>query len=164
MLPFEVELRPGEPPFRQIVFAATRAIVSGVLPSGASFPSVRELSQELKINPNTAHKVVSELTRSGLLEVRPGIGTVVAKGREPSPEELRSLLSESVEALVVEAVRLGLERNDLHDAIAARWEELFAGARGGPPRSDAVSPDSGAAKAGAGRGRESTESTKEGPG
>lgn len=129
MLPFEVVLRPGESPYRQVVYAATRAIVSGELPTGSAFPSVRELSQALKINPNTAHKVVAELVRDGLLEVRPGIGTVVAARPRSSPEERRRLLSEEVERLVVEAKRLGLERDEVLDAVAAKWAELFG--RGG---------------------------------
>jgi DNA-binding transcriptional regulator YhcF (GntR family) len=35
-----------------------------------AFPSVRELSTVLKINPNTAHKVVTQMVAEGLLEVR----------------------------------------------------------------------------------------------
>lgn len=128
MLPFRVELRPGESPFRQIVYAATRAIVSGELPPGSAFPSVRELSQALKVNPNTAHKVVSELTRSGLLEVHPGIGTAVTRDREVSAAERRTLLSRTVEELVVEAKRLGLTRDEVEEAVGARWTELFGDA------------------------------------
>jgi GntR family transcriptional regulator len=129
MLPFVVTLKPGEAPYRQVVYAATKAIVSGELVPGASFPSVRELSQALKINPNTAQKVVAELVRDGLLEVRPGVGTLVTNGRRASAAERRSLLSAEVEQLVVEARRLGLERDDVINAISARWAELFANGR-----------------------------------
>lgn len=125
MLPFTVAIKPGESPYRQIVYAATKAIVSGELTAGATFPSVRELSQALKINPNTAQKVVAELVRDGMLEVRPGIGTVVSGGRRASANEKRLLLSGDVEQLVVEAKRLGLKRDDLLSAIGARWAELF---------------------------------------
>jgi GntR family transcriptional regulator len=125
MLPFDVTLRPGGSPYRQVVYAATRAVVSGDLVSGAPFPSVRELSEALKINPNTAHKVVAELVREGLLEVQPGVGTFVARGRRGSAAERRRLLSESVEALVVEAKRLGLDRDAVLDAVSARWSDLF---------------------------------------
>lgn len=125
MMPFTVVLEPGRSPYRQVVYAATRAVVSGELPPGSDFPSVREMSQALKINPNTAHKVVSELIRDGVLEVRPGIGTVVASRRRVSPAERRALLSGQVEELVVEAKRLGLEEEDVLGAVAARWEELF---------------------------------------
>ena len=129
MLPFSVTLRPGEPPYRQVVYAATKAIVSGELLPGATFPSVRELSQALKINPNTAQKVVAELVRDGLLEVKPGVGTLVTNGRRASAAERRALLSAEVEQLVVEARRLGLERDEVVNAVSARWAELFSNGR-----------------------------------
>ncbi len=127
MLPFPISLVPGESPYRQVVYAATKAVVSGVLPAGSPFPSVRELSQALKINPNTAHKVVAELVRNGVLEVLPGVGTVVAAGVESSAAEKRALLSKPVEQLVVEAMRLGLEEQDVVQALASRWRELSGG-------------------------------------
>src|SRR3954463_5933462 len=125
MLPFLITLRPGESPFRQIVYAATKAVLSGELAAGAPFPSVREMSQALKINPNTVQKATAELVRLGLIEVRPGIGTVVANGRKASAVERRALLSSEVEQLVVEAKRLGLTQQDVTHAVAARWAELF---------------------------------------
>lgn len=124
MLPFPISLVPGESPYRQVVYAATKAVVSGVLPAGSPFPSVRELSQALKINPNTAHKVVAELVRHGVLEVLPGVGTVVTVGAESTAAEKRALLAKPVEQLVVEAMRLGLEEQDVVQALASRWREL----------------------------------------
>ncbi|MEM7413929.1 MAG: GntR family transcriptional regulator [Gemmatimonadota bacterium] len=115
----------GESPYRQIVYAATRAVVAGELPVGAPFPSVRVLSQSLKVNPNTAQKAVTELVRAGLLEVRPGIGTVVAAWGPASADDRTALLTEEVERLVVEARRLGLRRSDVSDAVEAVWTELF---------------------------------------
>lgn len=126
MLPFEVTLRPGESPYRQVVYAATKAIVGGELVPGDPFPSVRELSQALKINPNTAQKVVAELVRDGLLVVQPGLGTIVLRVPKGGPDEKRRLLSEDVEHLVVEAGRLGISRDDIHRAIDARWDALYA--------------------------------------
>lgn len=125
MLPFAVTIRPGESPYRQIVYAATKAVVSGELAPGSPFPSVRELSQALKINPNTAHKVVAELIRDRLLEVRPGVGTVVSSGRRATAAERRALLSSEVEQLIVEARRLGLSKQDVTNAIADRWTAVF---------------------------------------
>ena len=125
MLPFDVTLKPGASPYRQVVYAATRAVVAGELAPGTAFPSVRELSQALKINPNTAHRVVSELVRDGVLEVLPGIGTVVAERRRASAEERARLLSDAVEALLVEAKRLGLTRGEVQAAVETRWSELF---------------------------------------
>jgi len=129
MLPFAISLKPGDSPYRQVVYAATRAIVSGELTPGDAFPSVRELSQALKINPNTAQKIIAELVRDGLLAVRPGVGTVVTDGRRASAAERRALLSDAVEQLVVEAKRLGLEKEDVITAVSARWTSLFGAER-----------------------------------
>jgi GntR family transcriptional regulator len=62
-----------------VVFAAKKAILSGKLRPGEPFPSVRAISSAVKIHANTAQKAIAELQREGLIEVRPGIGTVVAQ-------------------------------------------------------------------------------------
>lgn len=57
MLSFPVELKPGLPITEQVLFAVKKGVVAGQLKPGEPFPSVRVLSQELRINPNTAHKL-----------------------------------------------------------------------------------------------------------
>ena len=108
------------------MYAAKKAIVAGKLRAGDPFPSVRALSQELKINPNTAHKVVAHLISEGLLETHPGIGTVVAISSEPSRKDRAELLGQQMEMLVVEAMHLGLDLPDLEGAIAMHWNTLNA--------------------------------------
>ena len=78
MIPFRIAFQPGISLYEQVVYAAKKAMISGQMRPGDPFPSVRALSKELKINPNTAHKVVTHLVNEGLLEVNPGLGTVVA--------------------------------------------------------------------------------------
>lgn len=126
---FRFELRPGEPIFDQVVFAAKKAIVSGELSAGQPFPSVRALAAELKIHPNTAHKAVQYLIQEKLLEVRPGIGTVVAELPPGRARERRRLLHAEIEQLVVEARRLGLELAEVVEALEARWAALENPAR-----------------------------------
>ena len=127
MLPFSVTIAPGESPARQVVYAATRAVVAGVMPPGTPFPSVRELSQALRINPNTAHKVVQELVRTGVLQVLPGVGTVVSSAPVASAADRRALLTTQVEQLVVEARRLGITERELTHAIESTWLSLQLG-------------------------------------
>lgn len=117
-------LRAGQPIFEQVVFAAKKAFISGEFQPGQAFPSVRVLATELKIHPNTAHKVVQHLIQEGYLEVLPGIGTIVAELPEPRPAEKKRLLKEEIEQLVVEAKRLGLELEQVVQAIEAQWAKL----------------------------------------
>ena len=102
MIPFRVHFRPGVSLYEQIVYAAKKAFISGRLRPGDTFPSVRTLSRELKINPNTAHKVVANLVSANLLETKPGVGTVVAVLPESTAAERTHWLGEEIEELVVE--------------------------------------------------------------
>lgn len=102
-------------------------MVAGQLRPGDPYPSVRTLSRELKINPNTAHKIVAFLVNEGLLETRPGIGTVVAKPPDSTRQERTALLGREIEQLVVEAKRLGIGREEALTALAAHWDRLTAG-------------------------------------
>jgi GntR family transcriptional regulator len=124
VIPFHVQFQPGGKLYEQIVYAATKAMVSGRLRPGDYFPSVRTLSKELKINPNTAHKVIATLVASGLLEIRPGIGGVIAPRPEVSRKEKARLLEQEIEALVVEAKRLGIEMDDVVESLADHWRRL----------------------------------------
>ena len=124
MLPFSVQFRPGLPPYEQVLHAVRRALAAGQLRPGDAFPSVRTLSQELRINPNTAHKIGAALVVEGLLEVRPGLGTVVAAAPPSSKAQRRQLLTEDVERLVVDARMLGLDVADVIAAIEAHWKRL----------------------------------------
>jgi GntR family transcriptional regulator len=134
--PFRVIFKPGASLYEQVVYAAKKAIVSGQLRTGDAFPSVRTLSADLKINPNTAHKVITQLLNAGLLEVRPGTGTVVAPSRQATAAERTNLVENEVEQLVVEAKKLGMTLDKVMSALAAHWHQLDAaelpekGARG----------------------------------
>ncbi len=124
MTPFRFELRPGKPIFDQVVYAAKKAFVSGQFQAGQAFPSVRTLAADLKIHPNTAHKVVQHLIQEGFLEARPGIGTVVADLPAARAGERKRLLQQEVEHLVVEAKRVGVELSDVVQAIETQWAVL----------------------------------------
>jgi GntR family transcriptional regulator len=124
MLPFTPEFRPGEPVSEQVIYAVKKAVVTGRLRAGEAFPSVRALSQELRINPNTAHKIVATLTADGVLEVRPGIGTIVAARSLGSDEDQAALLQDELERLTVEARRLGLDEDKVIAALRKHWRKF----------------------------------------
>lgn len=124
MIPFRVTFRPGSSLYEQVVYAAKKALVAGHLHPGDPFPSVRTLSTVLKINPNTAHKVVTQLLNEGLLEVMPGTGTVVAPPRESTSAERARLMEREVEQLAVEAKQLGMSLQEITGALAAHWRRL----------------------------------------
>jgi GntR family transcriptional regulator len=122
--PFSIKIQPGLSIADQIVYAAKRAIISGQMRPGDAFPSVRSLSKDLRINPNTAHKAVTELINAGLLAMHPGIGTVVATPPESTQRERTVVLGRQIEELVVEARRLGIAQEDLFNSISKQYDLL----------------------------------------
>ena len=123
MTPFGLVLQPGQSIFDQLVSAAQKAILSGELTEGQAFPSVRTLAADLKIHPNTAHQAVQYLIHERWLEMRPGIGTVVASEPRTLAEMQRQLMEHEVAALITEARRMGLSADELKRAIDAGWEK-----------------------------------------
>jgi GntR family transcriptional regulator len=82
------------------------------------------MSKELKINPNTAAKIVAHLIGEGLLENRPGIGTVVAPLPDATRKERSQLLNREIEELVVEAKHLGIGLDETVASITRHWQKL----------------------------------------
>ena len=124
MLPFSIELKAGLPITEQVIFAVKKAVVTGQLQPGQTFPSVRAVSQELKINPNTAHKIVAALVAEGVLITTPAVGSVVAPHAAGDRQERAELLGADLERVVVEAKKLGLTLDEVQAGLAAQWKKL----------------------------------------
>jgi GntR family transcriptional regulator len=124
MVPFKIRFNPGQSIFDQVCFAAVRSILAGELKSGEAFPSVRTLAVDLKIHPNTAHKVVQHLVQERWLVVQPGLGTVVAEPPKARAGDRKRLLEDEVEKLVVEAMRVGAGLDEVQQAVKETWRDL----------------------------------------
>ena len=115
MVSFKTKFVPGQSIFDQVVFAAIKAILAGELKAGETFPSVRTLALDLKIHPNTAHKVVQHLIQERWL---------VAQPPKARAGDRKRLLEDEVEKLVVEAMRVGAGLNEVQQAVADTWSDL----------------------------------------
>jgi DNA-binding GntR family transcriptional regulator len=85
-----------EPPYLQIVEHFRKQIRSGELGDGDMIPSVRQIARDWKVAAPTAGKAVATLRSEGLVEGRPGVGTIVIAGsttHHPGGERLRSARS-----------------------------------------------------------------------
>jgi GntR family transcriptional regulator len=124
MVPFKLKLTPGQSIFDQVCFAAIKSILAGELKAGEPFPSVRTLALDLKIHPNTAHKVVQHLVQERWLTVQPGLGTLVAAPPKARAGDRRRLLEDEVEKLVVEAMRVGAGLGEVKQAVEDTWRDM----------------------------------------
>lgn len=124
MTPFKLKANSSESIFDQVVFAATKAILSGALQVGDAFPSVRAMASDMKIHPNTAHKVIQHLIQERWLIASPGKGTTVAMPPQARTGDRQRLLNQQVEHLVVEARRVGASLDDVQKSVATQWKSL----------------------------------------
>ncbi len=122
MINFTIKFQYGTPIYEQVVYAVKKAIVTEQLKRGDRFPSVREMAKELRINPNTAQKVIAHLARERLIEIKPGIGSVVSGLSTATKAQRDKILNNEVEKLIVESKRLSIKRKEVMDAINRNWE------------------------------------------
>lgn len=133
-----IHVNPDDPRplYVQIVDEVRRGILRGALPPDAPLPSVRELSRDLKVNPNTVQQAYRELEREGEIFVRRGQGTFVAPGARRSEGLRERVIREVAEVALREAIRAGVTRDELVAALASLSEA------GALPTSDAPSSTS----------------------
>ena len=93
-------------------------ILAGRLPTGTRLPPVRTLAGFLRVNRNTVARAYSELEAEGVLDGRPGRGTLVV-WTPPSPRASQALAGQ-IDRLLGAASRLGIEIEDLVAMIAVR--------------------------------------------
>jgi len=124
MLPFLLTLQSGEPIYEQIVRAVKKAIASGQLVPGQQMPSVRVISRELGVNPNTVQKSISKLTDEGVLETHPGQGCFVANRQPSQRNEQLKVLKPMIEQLLIEAAHHGLALEELLHLIKIQSQNI----------------------------------------
>ena len=123
----KVDARSGVPIYVQVVDQVQHAVEVGSLEAGDRLPTVRALAKELTVAPNTIVKAYNELQRSGLIESRPGVGTVVAEGVGDVAHERRvEALNERLAVLVRDAAGLGLTEDDLWERFDAEFERVHS--------------------------------------
>jgi GntR family transcriptional regulator len=113
------------PIYVQIVDQVQHAVEVGSLEAGDRLPTVRALAKELTVAPNTIVKAYNELQRSGIIESRPGVGTVVSEDVGDVARERRvEALNERLVVLVRDAVGLGVTEDELWERFDAEFERV----------------------------------------
>lgn len=77
-----IEFDENIPIYMQIMNIIKRDIVTQKLGRGDKLPSVREMSEILKVNPNTIQRAYQELERENVTFTQRGMGTFVTEDEE----------------------------------------------------------------------------------
>jgi GntR family transcriptional regulator len=122
---FSISTTAGVPIYQQLTEQICSAIARGRLRADQRLPSVRELSQSLVVNPNTVARAYTELERDGTLYTRPGLGVFVSPSRPALPKKARrERLAPIADRFLVEAVRLGCQRDEVLEVVDERMNQF----------------------------------------
>jgi GntR family transcriptional regulator len=127
------------PIYGQIADRVKFAVAAGALRPGDLVPSVRELSKQLVVNPNTVAKAYQDLQREGLLETVRGMGLQVAEGavdrcrvarREMVRDRFRRVIDEARQSRMDPIEIEGIFREEWARSAQPGKAEVRIGARG----------------------------------
>ena len=108
----QLNYRDARPIYTQIIDGFRDQILAGVLQNGDRLPSVRELAQQLSINPNTIQRAYRELETQGWIATVPGKGCFICGVPQMTPKEQQPLL-ESFDKAAAALLALGVTREEL---------------------------------------------------
>lgn len=113
-----VEPASGVPIYRQLLDQVLALRASGRLAPGTFLPSVRQVAEELAVNPMTVSKAWSLLERDGVVEQVRGQGMrVLAPHTTASPAQRLAELRPLLEQVAARAHQLALPRRSVLDAL-----------------------------------------------
>jgi GntR family transcriptional regulator len=122
---FQIDVTSRVPIYRQLADQIRSAVARGRLSASQRLPSVRDLSRQLVINPNTVAKVYTELEREGLLLTRPGLGVFVAQsGTELTRKVRRERITTLIDQVFTEAVLLEFSSEEVQQLFNERARQF----------------------------------------
>lgn len=122
---FSIDVSNGVPIYEQVVRQVKFAIAEEALRPGQLLPSIRALSVDLAINPNTVARAFQQLQSEGILETVRGRGLAVCEGvAERCKQVRRELITERLRSALDEALRGGLEAEAIQAIVQQQLHEL----------------------------------------
>jgi GntR family transcriptional regulator len=133
MILLDLNAADERPIYGQIADRVKFAVAAGVLRPGEMVPSVREMSKQLVVNPNTVARAYRELQVEGLIEPVRGTGLQVAEGAaERCREARRGFVRSRVRAAIDEARKSAMDLDEIEAILRDEWAKARAQGNGKP--------------------------------
>ena len=112
------------PVYEQIIEQTEKLIATGILKPRDPLPSVRNLSIELSVNPNTIQKTFGELVNRGLIISVPGRGSFISEDAPQIVNRKSRAKLNDLRILVRELYLAGVTEEELADAVRDTVSEV----------------------------------------
>lgn len=113
----QIDYKSRIPIYEQIMQNVKNMILAGVWKADDQLPSVRQLAQELGINPNTIQKAYNELEWQGVIYSLRGRGSFVSSNQSELQEKKKQQLLGEMEHTLKELLNLGISKEVLEAEI-----------------------------------------------
>jgi GntR family transcriptional regulator len=122
---FLIDNASDRPVYLQIMDQVKRDIALGRLATEERLPTVRQLAQQLAINPNTIGKAYRQLEQDGIIVTRAGAGAFVA-GLDSllSRAVRRKLICDELDRIIIEAFHMQIDKETLRDWFGAALDKF----------------------------------------
>ena len=118
----QLDLSDHRPLYEQIKEKMKELIIAGILKQEDKIPSVRELAQQLTINPNTIQRAYRDLETEGYIYSVRAKGSFVAPVSHIRNKAEEEEITEEFEAMTKRARFLGIGKQTLIDAVERVYE------------------------------------------
>jgi len=121
----EIDTSSPTPIYAQVASKLESAVLSGVFAPGEQLPSVRELSNQLTINPNTVVKAYQMLASTDLIIIKKGTGAFVKESVKDSIQQKRKeKWDTALKELVTEAINASMKKDDVINRLKKVWTTI----------------------------------------
>ncbi|MFT8648966.1 MAG: GntR family transcriptional regulator [Bifidobacterium psychraerophilum] len=121
----EIDLKSRKSIYEQVVTGIKEQILTGLIAAEAKLPSVRELSKELTVNPNTIQKAFRKLEEQGYIYSVTGVGSFAHAPQDIRPDHRLLLEAQSRLRDDLRELRLLIPDDAVfNDVVAQALEEM----------------------------------------
>lgn len=120
---FQIDPLNRIPVYEQLIKQIERFVLTGVFKPLDQVPSVRVLSLELSVNPNTVQKAYSQMENDGILQSVPGKGRFVTQEAKAAIGRQRREQLEALRMKLKEFSMAGISREEIVECL----DEVYGG-------------------------------------
>lgn len=120
----DVSFDSTKPIYIQIMDFIKKEIAKKALREGEKLPSVREMSEKLKVNPNTVQRAYQELEREEFTFTQRGMGNFVTTDENKISTLKQELAGDIIKSFINGMSDLGFKSNDMLDMLNKYFKEV----------------------------------------
>jgi len=119
-----IDIRSPMPAYQQIKISVKEAIVTGRLKENDTLPSIREMAQEMKINPNTVVRAYRDLEQEGIIFPKQGIGNLVIASADTVRQSLIEEMAAELFMTMAKLKKTGILFQEFAKVVEKVWESI----------------------------------------